>query len=525
MKNFLLFTIILFTFFMISCGSDDKAISNNSDVTSNTDSRNRDPVNDGDQKGNVYTEECLGNDESVDADIADDDQKCNEGYIGSGCTECDSGYSKNETGECTTDSNKTPKKILWIGNSYTDSNGGMDTIVKNLYMSAHPDAIIETARVAPGATSLEMHLNSKKTLDTISEKKWDYVILQEKSKGPIDDPDEMYAAAASLVEQINKNGSKAAFFMTWARENDSIDLIETIAKAYNKTGRDTNSLVVPIGRAFEKVAKDGKKEILFGSDGYHPSGRGSYLAASVFYAFLFRESPVGNEYRLGLLNSEDATYLQEKAWETYLEFTTPKNGFLKANDTMSFVSPATTRDNWTGEPFGAGANGTLDAIFLSHSCRIRQNGIIKGIKNLSVNSDELTNLSEFYIKIWRENGESYDLVGQTGNLAELIKQNQIGGYSSFSFSGIEAKEGDYYGFMMKAGANGSAHPFYSFNVSDVDHYAYYVNSDISGNYAWKSSGTAAPRGVVLRLQMQSPVSIIIGASIVSGQPNFYIEFR
>jgi len=44
----------------------------------------------------------------------------------------------------------------------------------------------------------------------------------------------------------------------------------------------------------------------------HPSEQGTYLAACVFYVTIYKESPVGLNYR-GNLSEEVATQLQEAA--------------------------------------------------------------------------------------------------------------------------------------------------------------------------------------------------------------------
>jgi hypothetical protein len=50
-------------------------------------------------------------------------------------------------------------------------------------------------------------------------------------------------------------------------------------------------------------------------DQSHPTLAGSYLAACVFLAVLFRESPVGIETGLAGLAGKDLALLQEAAWQ------------------------------------------------------------------------------------------------------------------------------------------------------------------------------------------------------------------
>ncbi len=51
---------------------------------------------------------------------------------------------------------------------------------------------------------------------------------------------------------------------------------------------------------------------LWTADNSHPSFKGSYLAACMFYVVIFHDSPVGLPY-IGTLSVADATFLQHMA--------------------------------------------------------------------------------------------------------------------------------------------------------------------------------------------------------------------
>ena len=57
---------------------------------------------------------------------------------------------------------------------------------------------------------------------------------------------------------------------------------------------------------------------LWQADGSHPTEQGTYLAACVFYAVIFRQSPKGLTYQAGL-TKETATFLQQIAGTTVLD--------------------------------------------------------------------------------------------------------------------------------------------------------------------------------------------------------------
>ena len=65
---------------------------------------------------------------------------------------------------------------------------------------------------------------------------------------------------------------------------------------------------MPVGTVWASV----KRDALWSKDGSHPSKVGTYLAACVFYAALFGESPEGAEFVSGL-DAEVAKELQQAA--------------------------------------------------------------------------------------------------------------------------------------------------------------------------------------------------------------------
>jgi hypothetical protein len=95
---------------------------------------------------------------------------------------------------------------------------------------------------------------------------------------------------------------------------------ERLAYGYSEVGRQLNVRVVPVGRAWAEAIRRAPGFDLWADDGRHPSRRGSYLTACVFYAALADRSPVGNKFTGGLSFAE-ATFLQGVAWDVADEYT------------------------------------------------------------------------------------------------------------------------------------------------------------------------------------------------------------
>ena len=192
-------------------------------------------------------------------------------------------------------------RILFIGNSYTYVNDLPGMFADLAASGKHP---VETRTLAEGGWTLADHVNDKNTLPTIQSEKWDYVVLQEQSEIPAIDSSRvagMYPAARSLVRMIEENGETPMFFLTWAHQggdpqfgfNDYDSMQNQTVVGYLAIARELGVPVAPAGYAWWTARKQYPDIALWQSDGSHPTVNGAYLAACVFYAAIFHESPEG----------------------------------------------------------------------------------------------------------------------------------------------------------------------------------------------------------------------------------------
>ena len=201
-------------------------------------------------------------------------------------------------------------RILFIGNSYTFVNGGLDKQLKGLAPLA------ETECIAIGGYRLESHWNDSNTVRIIRDGKWDYVILQEQSQLPVINQKKFYDFARKFDEEIRSSGAKTILLMTWERPDSRKFGVTTdnLAAAYTAIGRELGVKVAPAGLAFERAIR-GKPELTLYSQDGHPTVEGTYLAACVLYQTIFENSPVGNPYSEKSIPDEMRAYLQGIAAE------------------------------------------------------------------------------------------------------------------------------------------------------------------------------------------------------------------
>jgi hypothetical protein len=222
-----------------------------------------------------------------------------------------------EADECT--------RVLFIGNSYTFTNNLPGMFTKLAHAGGH---LVETGMAAQGGWTLADHVNSTTTLNQITSSKWKYVVLQEQSEIPAIQHSRtaiMYPAARVLAGQIEGTSATPIFFLTWAHRNgwpdygflDYQTMQFQIDIGYLGIAQELSVPLAPVGYAWLLATGQNSQLDLWQADGSHPSEQGTYLAACVFYAVIFRQSPQGLSYQAGLSN-ETTTFMQQIAATTVL---------------------------------------------------------------------------------------------------------------------------------------------------------------------------------------------------------------
>lgn len=217
-------------------------------------------------------------------------------------------------------------RVLFIGNSYTFVNDLPATLAELARAGGHT---IETGMAAEGGWTLAQHAASGPTLDLLAAQRWDYVVLQEQSQAPSIQSARaatMYPATRVLVEKIRQAQATPLLFQTWAHRGGwpemgmpSYQSMQAqVDQGYRGIGSELKVQVAPVGDAWANALGRDPGAELWQADGSHPSEQGTYLAACVFYAAIFGESPAGLAYR-GKLAKESAHQLQTIAAEIVLK--------------------------------------------------------------------------------------------------------------------------------------------------------------------------------------------------------------
>ena len=174
-------------------------------------------------------------------------------------------------------------RILMLGNSFTSANE-----MPQMLAALTGGEVVCHAR---GGARLSEQLNPNTRLGAQTQaalvgERWDYVVLQEMSHGPITVPKSFFASVERFCKQIWVNGAEPVLFATWAYQRggaklaakvwDYDGMADQLAEAYRKAALDNRALLADVGGRFYRWPDPGE---LYATDGVHPSELGSRVAA------------------------------------------------------------------------------------------------------------------------------------------------------------------------------------------------------------------------------------------------------
>src|SRR5262245_11800529 len=201
-------------------------------------------------------------------------------------------------------------EVLFIGNSYTYLNDGLDAMLIRL------DPSISAESITAGGYRLQDHWNSGGALARIRAKKWTHVVLQEQSQLPVASNAVYMEFARKFNAEIRAKGAEVILLMTWERPDSKSYGVTTqnLANRINEAGRILNAKVAPAGLVFARSLERRPDLTLYTADG-HPTIRGSYLAACVLYKVITGKSAIQSTFKPTGISDQDRDFLQKIAFE------------------------------------------------------------------------------------------------------------------------------------------------------------------------------------------------------------------
>lgn len=178
---------------------------------------------------------------------------------------------------------KKKESVLFIGNSYTYRNRGIDQHIA-LLTNNDPRQSCYFSRAAQGKYHLGTHWSDPVTSEKFEQQNWDKVVLQEYSNGPITEGKHFFNFGKKWAQRIRKKNPKAKIYLyaTWCYKNRP-EMTDSLFQQYLLLAKKINATVIPVGTMWEKVQR---KINLYDGDGAHPNRKGTFLTSCLFYEFL-----------------------------------------------------------------------------------------------------------------------------------------------------------------------------------------------------------------------------------------------
>ena len=207
-----------------------------------------------------------------------------------------------------------PYRILFIGDSTTSRNDIPGKFERLAELGGHQVVVDSSTR---DGTSLATHSHLPQTSQKLENEAWDIVILQE-NEAILLNPESLQEFSMPMIEQFSETVddmggvillySSIGFreglvdFEEFSHLNDYNSSQEAVDAAYLEIGNEYGLPIAPVGKVWREVYESEPGFDLWQEDGIHVSPEGAYLAACVFYAAIFNQSPldlpVSDEFEL-----------------------------------------------------------------------------------------------------------------------------------------------------------------------------------------------------------------------------------
>ena len=172
------------------------------------------------------------------------------------------------------------RRVLFVGNSLTYTND-LPGVVQAVAAQAGDDLVVASA-TGPDLALVD-HLNG--ATDAVARLRgggWDYVVLQQGPTTVQMCRDSLIGWTRAFDSLARPVGARLALLMTWPPAG-APELFDPARVSFEEAARAVGGVFLPAGAAWRIAMQTDPQIGLYGADGYHPSGTGTWLTALVIY--------------------------------------------------------------------------------------------------------------------------------------------------------------------------------------------------------------------------------------------------
>lgn len=214
----------------------------------------------------------------------------------------------------------TQDRMLFIGNSLTGTHNVPGLLSK---LAAQAGKQLDARAQIIGGSSLEDHMRSGNATREIAAGRYPVVSLQQ---GPSSLPEnQLYLR--TWTERFNPHiraaGGRPLLYMVWP-DRSRVAYFSDVYDSYRNAALAVDGAFAPAGQTWLAAWERAPDLALYGSDDFHPTLLGSYVAALSLFCTVYQQSPEGLPAYIEQSNgsrsplpAETARLLQQAAWDVY----------------------------------------------------------------------------------------------------------------------------------------------------------------------------------------------------------------
>lgn len=172
-----------------------------------------------------------------------------------------------------------------MGNSLTYTND-LPALVKK--ESKKKGIRIKTKMIAYPNYALIDHLNTSEVEKALGIGAYDYLIVQQGPSSQSTGKELLFEAGEKLTKLCDKTQTKLCFFMVWPAL-DHYQTFDAVIKNHREAALLYDAILCPVGEVWKAHFEATDNFDYYGPDDFHPSMKGSQVAAEVIVETLFTD--------------------------------------------------------------------------------------------------------------------------------------------------------------------------------------------------------------------------------------------
>ena len=169
--------------------------------------------------------------------------------------------------------------ILFVGNSLTYTNNLPSLVQKKAKYSGYN---IKFEMVALPNYAISDHWRDEKIQKLISSKNFDIVIIQQGPSSQSKGKNILINYGEKYSTLCKENDAVLAYYMVWPSLR-YYDTFDEVIKNHELAAKENDAILCPVGKVWKKYFDTTKKFDYYGEDSFHPSNKGSNIAAQVIF--------------------------------------------------------------------------------------------------------------------------------------------------------------------------------------------------------------------------------------------------